>query len=307
MSRDRRRRPARDLNPRISRRRSTADRIRLPSLRVPRPPRRLTLGAYARPAARALVLVVELLVVVGLVKSPALAARRVYLSGNKHVTRQQVIDRAGLGRAPSMLLLTTDEAQAHLRSDPYVRTASVRTTLPDRVEIELLEWEPLAVLSRAGGFYLLNAEGGVLGLAPSGRAGAGPGLARVALSWDSPGPVRVGQSVLKGRLVQDLDRMQAAFPGAYGLTITNFTLDSNQKLAAVTGPGPRILFGQMATDEQIDSLDSKLASLKSLRARLDLANSKLDYINLENPAAITTRAIPSPSPTPPPATPTRKP
>jgi POTRA domain, FtsQ-type len=305
VSRDLRRRPARDLNPRTSRRRSTADRIRLPSLRVPRPSRRLTLGAYTRTAARALVLVVELLVVVGLVKSPALAARRVYLSGNKHVTRQQVIDRVGLRGAPSMLLLSTDEAQTHLRSDPYVRTVSVRTTLPDRVEIDLLEWEPLAVLSRAGAFYLLNSEGGVLGLAPNGRAGAG--LARVALSWDSPGPVRSGQAVLKGRLVQDLDRIQAAFPGAYGLTITSFALDSNQKLAAVTSSGPRILFGQMATDEQIDSLDSKLASLKSLRARLDLANSKLDYINLENPGAITTGAIPSPSPTPPPGTPTRRP
>ena len=265
---------------------------------MPRPRGRPALGLRARPVARLLVLGGEIAVLVALVNSPALAARRVYLSGNKHVTRQQVIDRAGLSRAPSMLLLTTDQAQAHLRSDPYVRSVSVRTMLPDRVEVDLLEWEPLAVLSRAGGFYLLNAEGSVLGIAASGRAGAGPGLARVALSWDSPGGLRVGQSVLRGRLVQDLDRMQSAFPPAYGLTITGFTLDSNLKLAAATGSGPRILFGQMATDEQIDSLDSKLASLKSLRARVDLANSKLDYINLENPAAVTTRPIPSPSPAP---------
>jgi hypothetical protein len=308
VSRDRRRRPARDLNPRITRRRRTVDRIRVSSLRVPPPPRRLTLGAHARPAARLLVLVAELLALVALVNSPALAARRVLLSGNKHLTRQQVVERAGLRRAPSMLLLTTDQAQTHLRSDPYVRSASVRTTLPDKVEIELVEWEPLAVLSRAGGLYLLNAEGSVLGLAPTGRAATGPGLAHVALSWDSPGPVRVGQSVLRGRLVQDLDRMQAAFPAAYGLTITGFTLDSNEKLTAVCGLGPRILFGQMATDEQVDSLESKLAALKSLRAGVDLAGSKLDYINLENPAAVTTRPIPSPSPTPvSPASPTKKP
>jgi hypothetical protein len=52
----------------------------------------------------------------------------------------------------------------------------------------------------------------------------------------------------------------------------------------------------MATDEQIDSLVAKLGSLTSLRAKIDLANSKLDYIDLENPAAVTTRAIPSPTP-----------
>jgi cell division septal protein FtsQ len=189
-----------------------------------------------------------------------------------------------------------------------VRTVTVRATLPDRVEIELLEWEPLAVLSRGAGFYLLNAEGSVLGRGANGRAGAGPGQPRVALSWDGPGPVRVGQSILKGRLVQDLDRMQAAFPAAYGLTISGFTLDANQKLAALTGSGPRILFGQMATDEQIDSLDSKLAALKSLRSQVDLVNAKLEYVNLENPAAVTTRPIPSPTPTPPPsANPTKKP
>jgi hypothetical protein len=52
----------------------------------------------------------------------------------------------------------------------------------------------------------------------------------------------------------------------------------------------------MATDEQIDSLDAKLGSLRSLRAKIDLANAKLDYIDLENPAAVTTRAVPSPTP-----------
>jgi hypothetical protein len=102
--------------------------------------------------------------------------------------------------------------------------------------------------------------------------------------------------------------MATSFPSAYGLTVQSFSFDSNQKLTVNTAGGPRILFGQMATDEQIDSLDGKLGSLKSLRSKIDLANSKLDYIDVENPAAVTTRALPSPSPSPAPsASPSRKP
>jgi cell division septal protein FtsQ len=261
-----------------------------------------------RPATRMLVLVAQLAVLVALVNSPALAAHRVLITGNRQLSRQQILDRAGFGDNPSLLLLSTDEAEAQLRSDPYVRSVSIRTTLPDKVEVELLEWEPLAVIGRGGGFYLLNPQGVILGIVLDARTGRGAGQPHVAITWAAPGLMREGQTALPGRLVQDLDRISSAFPSAYGLTISGFALDANQKLTASTTAGPRILFGQMATDEQIDSLDAKLGSLKSLRAKLDLANSRLDYIDLENPAAVTTRAIPSPTPSvaPSPA-PTRKP
>jgi hypothetical protein len=64
----------------------------------------------------------------------------------------------------------------------------------------------------------------------------------------------------------------------------------------------------MVTDEQIDSLDPKLAALKSLSGQVDLAHSRLDYITLENPNAPATHTIPSPLPSPrPSAAPTKKP
>jgi cell division septal protein FtsQ len=232
----------------------------------------------------------------------------VSLTGNRQLARQQVLDRAGLSGDPSMLLITTDQAEDQLRSDPYVRSVSIRAVLPDRIEVELLEWEPLAVVGRGGGFYLLNPQGAILGIAPDAHTGPGAGQPHFAISWVAPGLMRLGQTVLPGRLVQDLDRMSSAFPTAYGLTISGFTLDANQKLTANTTAGPRILFGQMATDEQIDSIEVKLGSLRSLRAKIDLANSKLDYIDLENPAAVTTRGIPSPTPSVAPSpSPTKKP
>ena len=299
MSRNRGRRPPRDLQPRISRRRGTSVRLRRRTKAAKEPSRRSpprNVGALVRPATRLLVLVAQLALLVALINIPVLAAHQVLITGNRQLSRQQVLGRAGLSGDPSMLLLSTDQAEAQLKSDPYVRSVSIRTTLPDQVEVELLEWEPLAVVGRGGGFYLLNAQGGILGIAPDAHTRSGAGQPHVAITWAAPGLMRVGQTALPGRLVQDLDKMSSAFPTAYGLTIAGFVLDANQKLTANTTAGPRILFGQMATDEQIDSLVAKLGSLTSLRAKIDLANSKLDYIDLENPAAVTTRAIPSPTP-----------
>jgi cell division septal protein FtsQ len=293
----------------MSRRRGTSARLRrrTPAAAKPsRPSPGLNFGGIVHRATRLLVLVAQLALLVVLVNSPVLAAHHVSISGNRQLARQHVLDRTGLSGDPSMLLITTDQAEAQLKSDPYVRSVSIRTVLPDRVEVELLEWEPLAVVARGGGFYLLNPQGAILGIAPDASVGLGAGKPHVAISWVAPGLMRVGQTVLPGRLVQDLDRMSSAFPTAYGLTISGFALDANQKLTANTAAGPRILFGQMATDEQIDSLEVKLGSLRSLRAKIDLANSKLDYIDLENPAAVTTRAIPSPTPSVAPS-PTKKP
>jgi cell division septal protein FtsQ len=299
VSRNRGRRPPRDLQPRMSRRRGTSVRLRRRTRAAKEPSRRSTprdLGGLVRPATRLLILAAELVALVALINSAAFAARDVTITGNRQLSRQQVLDRAGLSGEPSMLMISTDVVKAMLESDPYVQSVSIRTILPGQVDIELQEWVPLAVVARGGGFYLLNSEGGILGIAPDAKTGTATGLPHIAITWAAPGLMRVGQAALPGRLVQDLDRMSSAFPTAYGLTISGFALDANQKLTANTTAGPRILFGQMATDEQINSLDAKLGSLRSLRAKIDLAGSKLDYIDLENPAAVTTRALPSPTP-----------
>jgi hypothetical protein len=94
------------------------------------------------------------------------------------------------------------------------------------------------------------------------------------------------------------------------MELSSFELDANQDLIAYTqvtlpgkppAAGPRILFGQMATAEQLDSLDAKVNALKALAARNDLAHSHLDYINLENPHQPVTHTLPSPSPSPSPS------
>ncbi|MFN2463355.1 MAG: cell division protein FtsQ/DivIB [Candidatus Dormibacteria bacterium] len=254
-----------------------------------------------RAGLRLLVLFALLSVGVVLLSSEAFAARQVEISGTHHLTRAEVLRRTGLGRHGSIFLVTPEEAEASLMTDPYVRYAFVRTLLPGHVDISISEWEPLGLLHRDGRDYLLNPEGTVLGPGTAIVAGPAAGQPHVDLSWAATGPLRVGERALAGRLLQDLKSIQEAFPGVYHLTVQAITLSADQQLVITTREGPRILFGQMVTGEQLDSLDAKLASLKGLGSQTDLAHSRLDYINLMNPAQPVTRAIPSPSPSPTPS------
>jgi cell division septal protein FtsQ len=257
---------------------------------------------------RAAILLLEVVCLFVLVNQPVFASTQVEVSGAKHLSRQHILDRAGLSPGTSIFLVSTSAAQSELAGDPYVRSATVRTQLPNQVRIEVTEWEPLALVTRGNARYLLNEQGNVLTATTDVGLGRNPGQPRVPITEEDTAALAPGQSAINSRLVVDLDQMQSTFPSAYGLTVARFVIQSGGQLVVETTGGPRILFGQMVTPEQIDSLDAKLAALKSLSSQVDLGHSNLDYVTLENPNAPATHSIPSPSPSPKPsASPTKKP
>jgi hypothetical protein len=317
MTDTRRSRPARrskpsavDLSPRNTRRRGVTARARRRATPPSRPRRDrnpvhlLTslAGSWPRPGLRVLVLCIEVGAAVLMVTSPAFAARQVDVSGIHHLQRSDVLRLGGLSGTRNVFLVTPEAAENALRTDPYVRSVAVTTSLPDRVEVSIEEWEPLGLVHRGGHDYLLNAEGTVLSPATGVTVGPAAGLPHVEVNWAAPGSMRSGDHVLNGLLLQDLKNIQDAFPTAYGLTISAIDLTADQQLTLETREGPRILFGQMVTAEQVASLQGKLASLKALGGKVDLAHSKLDYVNLMNQNQPVTHAIPSPSPSPRPST-----
>jgi hypothetical protein len=211
---------------------------------------------------------------------------------------------------PPLFLIASDRAEAALVTDPYVRSIAVRAELPSSVTVKIDEWQPLAVLTRDGARYLLTDDGHVLGAAPppggapGGAPGGGPGGAAggesppaLQVSDGRKGVLRAGEMALSGRLLVDMDQIRKAAPGSYRLQIAGFELSADRELVAITTGGPRILFGQMITEEQIGTLDAKLAALSALNAQVPLQGGCLDYVNVMNPSAPTTHC-PSPSPAP---------
>jgi cell division septal protein FtsQ len=260
------------------------------------------LGVYTRPALRLAILLIELVAVLVLVDANAFAARDVDVTGLQRLSRQQVLAEAGLLGTRRMFLISPDLVEARLMSEPYIRSVAVDLVLPDRVRVQLVEWRPTAVLTRGRQQYLLNEEATVLGPAPA----SGP-LPTLKVTQGQPGQPGVGQRVMSPALLTDLERIRVAFPSDYHLEVAYFEFGADQTLAAVTTGGPRILFGQMVTTEQIDSLESKLGALRALGAQVKLQGSCFDYVNVMNPLAPVTHC-PSPSPAPSPSPqPSRKP
>jgi hypothetical protein len=301
----------RDLSPAREHRRTRTQRLRRsrpPSAGAQRGLRLPALTIPGRSVLRLVVLGAEVAGLLLLINQPAFASTQVEVSGAKHLTRQHILDRGGLAEGTSVFLVSTTTAQSQLASDPYIRSVTVRTQLPNQVRVEVTEWDAIAMVSRGQGHYLVNEAGNVLAATTDGSVGGAPGQPHLPITEEADGGLRDGQSALSSRLLSDLDHMQSTFPAAYKLTVGRFIIQAGGQLVVETTAGPRILFGQMVTDEQIDSLDAKLAALKSLSGQVDLGHAGLDYVTLENPSAPATHAIPSPSPSPKPsAAPTRKP
>jgi cell division septal protein FtsQ len=233
---------------------------------------------------------------------------QVTVTGLAHLTRQQVVQAAGLDRQSSVLVLDGDTIRRDLERLPWVRTASVQPLLPDRVAIVVEEWSPVAVYRNGpqGKLAYLNNQG--TALAPAAAAGTLP-----LIQGGGAGDPKVGSRPLDAQLLAALLRIQAAFPTVYGQSVSAFQLDCVGSLSLITAKGVTIYFGRVLTPEEFASLSAKLSALKSIAASdPDVANpAKVEYVNLEDvqqPAVKFKGALPSPAPSPVPgATPSPSP
>jgi cell division protein FtsQ len=289
-----------DLNQTASRRRRSAGQDRPPPSEPPhreRRPRRSIDRLWRR--ALALVLAgAEVFVLGWALRGDLTTVHQVTVTGLAHLTRQQVVQAAGLDGSASVLVVDGDSIRRDLERLPWVRAASVQPLLPDRVAIAIEEWSPAAVYRNgpAGKLVYLNDQG--TALAPAPAAGTLP-----VVQGGGAGDARVGSRPLDAQLLAALVRIQAALPAVYGQSVSVFKLDCAGSLSLTTTKGVTIYFGRVLTPEEFASLSAKLSALKSIAASdPDVANpAKVEYVNLEDvqqPAVKFKGAQPSPAPSP---------
>lgn len=245
--------------------------------------------------------VAELALAGWLLQAPALSVRQVAVTGLAHLTREQVVAAAGLGGSRSILVVDGDSIRRDLERLAWVRTASVQALLPDRVDISIQEWAPVAVYrsGATGRPFYLNDQGRAL--AP---AAAAPALPQIQGAGAEP---KVGARSLDAQLLAALVRIQAGFPAVYGgQSVAGFQLDCFGSLSLTTNKGVAVYFGRVLTPEQFASLSAKLSALRSI-ASADPATAdpaRVEYVNLEDaqqPAVKFRAAKPTPTPSPSPA------
>lgn len=220
----------------------------------------------------------EIFALLFLLAQPAFRPRHVDVVGTKHLTAGEVIGALNLPSDRNIFLLSQAGLASRLQALPWVRTASVSLSLPDRVSVRVTEWTPSAVLQVGETTYYLNDLGEVLD--PAAEAG---GL--TVINRPGFGPARDGQHAIGSELLPMLIQLRAGFAPAFKISLTSFQLDAREVLTAQTDRGWTIIFGQMVTSDDRASLEPKLAALRALSSRIDLTSTSIQYINLENARA----------------------
>ena len=220
----------------------------------------------------------ESFAVLFLLAQPAFRPQHVMVSGTRHLTPTQVTSALGLSSERNIFFLNHQALEQRLQALPWLRSASVSLSLPDRVSVTVTEWQPSAVLQVGEATYYVNELGEVLD--PASEAGA-----LAVINRPDFGTVRSGQRAVAGELLALLLQIRSGFYPAFKISLMSFQIDNREILTAQTDRGWTIIFGQMVTSDDRASLESKLAALRALSSRIDLTSAPIQYINLENPGA----------------------
>ena len=112
----------------------------------------------------------------------------VSLTGQKEVSREEVLAVAGVTGRASLLFLDADAARTRLMANPWIADAAVLKLYPDRLQITITERQAFALWQKDGRVGVIAADGTVL--EPL-RRGPLPSACR---SWSARGAERAGQA-----------------------------------------------------------------------------------------------------------------
>ncbi|MGB7035452.1 MAG: cell division protein FtsQ/DivIB [Xanthobacteraceae bacterium] len=84
------------------------------------------------------------------------------LSGEKEVSREEILTTAGVTERASLLFLDADAARKKLLENPWIADAAVLKLYPDRLQITITERHAFALWQKDGGVSVIAADGTVL-------------------------------------------------------------------------------------------------------------------------------------------------
>jgi cell division protein FtsQ len=84
------------------------------------------------------------------------------LSGERHVSREEILSVAGVTGTTSLLFLDVDAARDRLKTNPWIADATVLKLYPDRLQIGIKEREAFALWQQAGRVSVVAGDGTVL-------------------------------------------------------------------------------------------------------------------------------------------------
>jgi cell division septal protein FtsQ len=238
---------------------------------------------------------IELAFLITALAHPTFAVRHVEVNGTHRLSTSDVVSRAGLVDAGSIFALDPSAVSRRLKSSSWVRSSTVSETLPDRVVLQVVEWQPVAVYKPSNGHpYYLSEEAVALG--PAGPPGASGGM--LLVEGPQAADPKPGRRVLDSRLLVALVNIQRTLPKLIGQDVKGFTIDGCGNLTLISARGWSVQFGRMLTGEEIATLREKVAALRAVAPEVDYNSPDLQAVNVMNPSAVAVKARQKPTPTP---------
>lgn len=84
------------------------------------------------------------------------------LTGERHVSREEVLAGIGVTGTTSLVFLDVEEARARLKANPWIADATVLKLYPDRLQIGIQEREAYALWQQGGRVSVIAEDGTVL-------------------------------------------------------------------------------------------------------------------------------------------------
>jgi cell division protein FtsQ len=88
--------------------------------------------------------------------------RSVVMSGNEHLTDEELKAMGGLTPSDNLLTLSGRKISRKMMESPWVRSVAVRKEFPDRLLIDIREAEPFALLDLRGKLFIVDDRGTML-------------------------------------------------------------------------------------------------------------------------------------------------
>jgi cell division protein FtsQ len=236
---------------------------------------RIDLGALAR-FRRAWAIGAVALAVIGTVgfflsRSSIFHVRHVEVAGAAHRSRADIVRLSGVVRATNALWLDERAVELRLEQDPWIASATVSTSFPWTVHVEVTERTPSAVVDRGTDRLLLATDGTPLGLA--GRVSGLPVIVPLIVMTPA-GAVEVARPSL-----QPAARAIGALPPAILARVRQVIVSLDGTLELRLQGGPRVEFGP-ATE-----IVAKARAIASILAWSDYEAQPLAILNVVAPGA----------------------
>lgn len=221
-----------------------------------------------------LLLLAALTVYVALSRAPFFRLVRVTVTGNRHLSEEQVLADAGVKLGESRWGNPAAEVAQRLLLDPWIAKADVTWRLGGELHVQLEERQPLALVHYHALYLSVDKDGRVIDLVPSLVATRLPLISGVTLP-----PVLRGDQINDPGLSAALSALAWLTP-EWQAKVAEITTGSDTYMTMVlTGAleGTQVKLGRS------DRLEEKLPVLLSLWQMAERDKQQLKYISVENP------------------------